>query len=80
MLGGNQPPAGQGLPIVGWHLYKDIRPSHFLAVHAQQFIPLWGLCADRFLGNYSIHGLVIGSALYGVAWAILTWAESLSKP
>jgi hypothetical protein len=75
LLGGNQPPAGQGLPIVGWHLYKDIRPSHFLAVHAQQFIPLWGLCADRFLGSYSIHGLVIGSALYGAVWAILTWAS-----
>ncbi len=73
LLGGNQPPAGQGLPIVGWHLYKDIRPSHFLGVHAQQFIPLLGLCAERFLGGYSIHGLVIGSALYGVAWAILTW-------
>jgi hypothetical protein len=73
LLGGNQPPAGQGLPIVGWHLYKDIRPSHFLGVHAQQFIPLLGLCAERFLGSYSIHGLVIGSALHGVAWAILTW-------
>jgi len=23
MLGGNQPPAGQGLPMVGWHLHKD---------------------------------------------------------
>ena len=75
LLGGNQPPAGQGLPIVGWHLYKDIRPSHFLGVHAQQLIPLWGLFAERFLGSYSIHGLGIGSALYVAAWAILTWTS-----
>ena len=75
LLGGNQPPAGQGLPIVGWHLYKDIRPSHFLGVHAQQLIPLLGLCAERFLGGYSTQSLVIGSALYTAAWAILTWAS-----
>ena len=75
LLGGNQPPAGQGLPIVGWHLYRDIRPSHFLGVHAQQFIPLLGLCAERFFGGYSTHGLVIGSALYAAAWALLTWAS-----
>lgn len=75
LLGGNQPPAGQGLPIVGWHLYKDIRPSHFLGVHAQQFIPLWGLFAERFLGSYSTHGLGIGSAIYVAAWGILTWTS-----
>lgn len=73
LLGGNQPPAGQGLPIVGWHLYKDIRPSHFLGVHAQQLIPLWGLFAERFLGGHSTLGLGVGSALYIAAWGILTW-------
>jgi hypothetical protein len=75
LLGGNQPPAGQGLPIVGWHLYKDIRPSHFLGVHAQQFIPLLGLCAERFFGSYSTYGLGVGSAIYVVAWGILTWTS-----
>jgi hypothetical protein len=75
LLGGNQPPAGQGLPIVGWHLYGDIRPSHFLGVHAQQFIPLLGLFAERFLGSYASHGLNVGSLLYVGAWAFLTWAS-----
>ena len=75
LLGGNQPPAGQGLPLVGWHLYKDIRPSHFLGVHAQQFIPLLGLIADRFLGAYSPQGLIVGSVTYVIAWALLTWAS-----
>ena len=41
MLGSQQPPPGQGLPFIGWHLYGDIRPAHFLGVHAQQLIPYY---------------------------------------
>ena len=78
MLGGNQPPAGVGLPIVGWHLYKDIRPSHFLGVHAQQFIPLLGLLVERFAGQYAHLGLIVGSAAYVSAWMFLTWASFAS--
>jgi hypothetical protein len=76
MLGGNQPPAGQGLPIVGWHLYKDIRPAHFLGVHAQQLIPLWGLIAAKFMGSFGHIGLLAGSLLYVVLWGISTWLSS----
>jgi hypothetical protein len=75
MLGGNQPPAGSGLPLVGWHLYKDIRPSHFLGVHAQQLLPLWGLIAERFFGSYATQALGAGSCLYVAAWGLLTWAS-----
>ena len=74
LLGGNQPPAGVGLPIVGWHLYRDIRPSHFLGVHAQQFIPLLGLLVERFVGQYANVGLLAGTAAYVSAWMFLTWA------
>jgi hypothetical protein len=74
LLGGNQPPAGVGLPIVGWHLYRDIRPSHFLGVHAQQFIPLLGLLVERFAGQYANVGLIAGSSAYVSAWMLLTWA------
>ena len=73
MLGGNQPPAGQGTPIVGWHLYKDIRPAHFLGVHAQQLIPIWGLIAAKFMGSFGHIGLLAGSMLYVVLWGISTW-------
>jgi hypothetical protein len=73
MLGGNQPPAGQGLPIVGWHFYKDIRPAHFLGVHAQQLIPLWGLIAAKFMGSFGHIGLLSGSLLYVVLWGISAW-------
>ena len=74
LLGGNQPPAGVGLPIVGWHLYRDIRPSHFLGVHAQQFIPLLGLLVERFAGQYANVGLLAGTAAYVSAWMFLIWA------
>lgn len=73
LLGGIQPPAGSGLPLVGWHLDKDIRPAHFLGVHAQQLIPLWAIFVDRFLRNYSIQALAAGSSLYVVVWGLLTW-------
>ena len=73
MLGGNQPPSGKGIPIVGWHLYKDIRPEHFLGVHAQQLIPLWGLIAAKFMGTFSTAGLLIGAFLYVMLWGISTW-------
>lgn len=73
LLGGNQPPAGQGLPLLGWHLYKDIRPSHFLGVHAQQLIPLLGLFAERFFGNWAAQGFGVGATFYVLAWAVLTW-------
>ncbi len=75
LLGGNQPPAGSGLPLVGWHLYKDIRPSHFLGVHAQQLIPLWAIFAERFLGVYSTQALAAGCSLYVILWGLLTWSS-----
>jgi hypothetical protein len=78
MLGGNQPPQGSGMPIFGWHLYKDIRPSHFLGVHAQQLIPLWGILVDRFFRSYSTPALTAGCTLYIAAWGFLTW-NSLSS-
>lgn len=75
LLGGNQPPEGVGLPIVGWHLYRDIRPSHFLGVHAQQVIPLLGLLAERYAEQYANLGLIVGTAIYIFAWVFLTWAS-----
>jgi hypothetical protein len=73
MLGGNQPPAGQGLPVVGWHGFKDIRPSHFLGVHAQQLIPLWGLIAVHVMGSFAKMGLLVGASVYVLLWAVSIW-------
>ena len=60
--------------IVGWHLYRDIRPSHFLGVHAQQFIPLLGLLAERLGGRFDTLGVIAGTAAYVFAWLFLTCA------
>ena len=73
LLGGKQPPAGVGLPIVGWHLRGDIRPSHFLGVHAQQIIPLAALAAERFLGDSAQIGFAVVGVCYTASWLVLTW-------
>jgi hypothetical protein len=44
ILSGRQPPTdGQTLPMVGWVLGGgDLRPAHFIGIHAQQLLPLFG--------------------------------------
>ena len=71
MLGGKQPPAGVGWPVVGWHTWQDLRPAHFLAVHAQQFIPLTGLLAERLMGQAAIPGVIAFTLSYLAAWVAL---------
>lgn len=72
LLGAVQPPAGAGLPVVGWHLGGgDLRPAHFLGIHAQQIIPLlgaWLAASARPHGRRWLWGLVV---FYVALWA---WA------
>lgn len=62
LLGGLQPPAGAGLPFVGWHCAGDLRPAHFLGLHAQQLVPLAALLLPtrRALAGFAV--------LYALAW------------
>jgi hypothetical protein len=74
LLGAVQPPSGVGLPVVGWHLSGgDLRPAHFVGMHAQQIIPLFGallaLASGRQRG--SMWGLWLFVGLYTALWA---WA------
>lgn len=72
MLGGKQPPAGVGLMIAGWHLAGgDVRPAHFLGVHAQQIIPFAGLVLQRFVAPYALAAVAVFSIAYLSAWLML---------
>lgn len=72
LLGSHRAPAGRGLPVLGWQRRDDLRPAHFMGVHAQQFIPGLGLLADRLLGNAAHAGFAAFACAYVLAWATLT--------
>jgi len=74
MLGGHQPPPGMGLPLVGWHLSGgDLRPAHFLGVHAQQIIPLAGFILQRHAPTRAGSGLLAMTVLsYTAIWLLLS--------
>lgn len=75
MLGGLQPPAGAGLPVVGWHFSGgDLRPAHFLGVHAQQLIPL----AGALLAGAGLRQARLGLWLFvGAYTALWMWAVQI---
>lgn len=75
MLGGLQPPAGAGLPVVGWHFSGgDLRSAHFLGVHAQQLIPL----AGALLAGAGLRQARLGLWLFvGAYTALWMWAVQI---
>lgn len=71
-LGGKQAPAGEGWAFLGWHMQGgDGRPAHFLAVHAQQLIPLMGYLAHRRLTQAPVRDFVVGIVMYLCLWVLL---------
>jgi hypothetical protein len=71
VLGGMQAPAGTGLPITGWHGTADLRPAHFLGMHAQQFLPLLGLALAGWPVARARRLLNAATLAYGLLWLAL---------
>lgn len=71
-LGAMQPPAGEGIVFLGWHLQGgDGRAAHFLAVHAHQWIPVMGYLSMKHFKQESLWGLAAGILVYLCLWMFL---------
>ncbi|MBA4267582.1 MAG: hypothetical protein C0453_21110, partial [Comamonadaceae bacterium] len=69
LLGGAQPPSGTGLPLTGWHLGGgDLRPAHFIGIHAQQWLPLAGLLLIGAPPRPARSGLMLITVLVVALW------------
>ncbi len=74
LLASHQPPAGPGLPVVGWHLGgADLRPAHFIGMHAQQLFPLAGLALADITPRRSRAALAAFGLAYIGVWCWAMW-------
>ena len=70
-----------GVPLLSWSKeVGDLRPPHFFATHAMQFLPLAGLAADRLAPGFA-RPLVVGAAALNIAIAVfLFWLALQGRP
>ncbi len=70
-LASARPPAGAGLPFLGWHLGGgDLRPAHFIGSHAQQLVPLLGWWLVRARSARAGLVLGLGALAYTGLWLL----------
>lgn len=72
------PVTGAILPVVGWSTeVGDLRPAHFLSLHAMQVLPFLGWCADRLTHKTSPRAVTLSATAYaGVT--LLAFFQALS--
>ena len=71
VLSGRQPPPGGTLPVFGWALSGgDLRPAHFLGLHAAQLLPAFGWLVARRQPEAGRAAVWLGAALYTALFAI----------
>ncbi len=70
-----------GMPVVGWsRVTGDLRPSHFLALHALQILPAAGFVADRVAPRHARALVWATAALLVLATAALFVQALLGLP
>jgi hypothetical protein len=68
---GVHPEGGAEAPFFGWSLETgDLRPAHFVALHAMQTLPLLGLVMDRLGGPRRSAVIIAATAQIGLAAAL----------
>jgi hypothetical protein len=75
LLSGLQPPETAALPVIGWSLAGgDLRPAHFLGIHAQQALPLVGLVVAGVKARSASRTVWTAAAVYMLLFvAALAW-------
>jgi hypothetical protein len=70
-----------GVPIAGWSLQVgDLRPSHFVALHAMQALPIVGLVADRITPRFARGGVIVAAAAITIVTMLLFMQALAGNP
>ncbi len=70
-----------GMPVLGWsRVTGDLRPSHFVALHALQILPLTGVLADRIAPRRARALVWTAAALLTLATLALFTQALLGRP
>ena len=70
---------GPALPLVGWSMeVGDLRPAHFLALHALQVLPLVGLLAQ--CNSTGVTPVRVAAVLYSLLTAVVFWQAMQGVP
>lgn len=76
---GTPSPEAATLPFFGWSMgVRDLRPAHFLSLHALQVIPLIGWYADQ--RGYGCPAVWISSGLYSLLTGVVCSQASSGAP
>lgn len=74
-------PEGAGLPLFGWNgIGGDLRPAHFLGIHAEQFIPVGAALIGGLAAPVRWRLVIGGSALYLLLFVALLLQAFAGQP